>query len=203
MTPLKTRSLAAHEEFVKHVQKVCRNDPGKRAALRSGLGLPPEKAYRMHAIVAPWVDDSHEPTERAYYTVASLIAAQTRDARMHDDQAAAQGGEEEATREPGPSLGRALGTATKADGSRRPALAGGSAEKRLHLLVRQGLDGVHRHLPPIVRILRTAGVPVDWARLIDELSRWPHDHDRIAKAWLQDYYRAVGSPNGAKGKEQE
>jgi len=188
--------LAPYDRYVAHVQAACRTDPGKRAALRSGLGRRPEQAYRMHAVVARWLDAGAGPAkERAFYTVASLIAAQPPSARSEPDEQQGDVGKRT-------SLGAALGLVAKTLPGDRRRIAEGSAERRLHLLVRQGVDGIHRQLPVTVRLVRAAGIPVDWVRLIDELSRWPTDHDRIAKRWLQDFYRTV-QPSLGDDNEQE
>ncbi|OII63098.1 type I-E CRISPR-associated protein Cse2/CasB [Streptomyces sp. CC53] len=64
-------------------------------------------------------------------------------------------------------------------------------EQRLHLLVRQDIDGVHRMLPPLVRQLGSAGLAVDYGRLLYDLVRWPHRRDDVALRWLEDYYRTL------------
>jgi CRISPR system Cascade subunit CasB len=200
------------DRFVDYVQEVCRRDAGRRAALRSGLGRIPERAYRMHAVLGPWlpekdvVRESDLARERAYYTVASLIAAQTRSAR----EEASEPPEDESPPDPAaglgrkrPSLGVTLGLAVTTGGPKR-VIAPDSAERRLHLLVRQGIDGVHRHLPALVRQLRGARVPVDWALLLDDLARWPWERDNVAKRWLQDYYRTVyaSTVNDKEGRSE-
>jgi CRISPR type I-E-associated protein CasB/Cse2 len=187
-----TAGLTKAEKFVDSVLELARRDPGRRAQLRRGLRLPPERAVTMHAVVAPWLDQVNRPsTERAYYVVAAMIADQTRSAR--DDTAREETPPEPAIdgqqpRPPRPSnVGESLAEAVR----RERGLARNSAEKRLHLLVRQDLDGVHRQLPGLVRHLRTIGVPVDWVQLLRDLSRWPYDRDRVTKAWLQSFYRAL------------
>ncbi|MFE7409381.1 type I-E CRISPR-associated protein Cse2/CasB [Streptomyces laurentii] len=64
-------------------------------------------------------------------------------------------------------------------------------EQRLHLLVRQDIDGVHRMLPPLVRQLGSAGLAVDYGRLLYDLVRWPHRRDDVVLRWLEDYYRTL------------
>ncbi|MFJ2783984.1 MULTISPECIES: type I-E CRISPR-associated protein Cse2/CasB [unclassified Streptomyces] len=67
----------------------------------------------------------------------------------------------------------------------------GGVEQRLHLLVRQDIDGVHRMLPPLVRQLGSAGIAVDYGRLLRDLLRWPHRHGEVTTRWLEDYYRTL------------
>lgn len=65
----------------------------------------------------------------------------------------------------------------------------GTAESRLNLLTRQSVNGLHRHLPASVGYLRSLGVDVDWARLLDDLGNWRKQSGRISRIWLQDFYR--------------
>ncbi|MEU6313790.1 type I-E CRISPR-associated protein Cse2/CasB [Streptomyces sp. NPDC047014] len=89
---------------------------------------------------------------------------------------------------PGTSLGLAFARAVEAGGT--SALRPQTAETRLTLLTRQSLDGLHRHLPASVRHLRQAGVAIDYAQLMADLTAWPTSSKRICRRWLQDYYRA-------------
>lgn len=66
----------------------------------------------------------------------------------------------------------------------------GTAESRLNLLTRQSVNGLHRHLPASVNYLCSVGVDVDWAQILDDLSKWRTDSGRISRLWLQDFYRA-------------
>jgi CRISPR system Cascade subunit CasB len=63
-----------------------------------------------------------------------------------------------------------------------------TAESRLNLLTRQSVNGLHRHLPATIGYLRGLDVPVDWARLLNDLIGWPTRSGRISRRWLQDFY---------------
>jgi CRISPR system Cascade subunit CasB len=194
-------TAAHYDRYVTHVQQRCENDPGVRSALRSGLRRRPEQAPRMHAVVARWVGATANASEEwAYYAIAALIGDQPPAARgtrseNHDERSV--------TPERRTSLGHALAALqSKArDGKTQPEHDRGrglsALEQRLHLLTRQGIDGLHRHLPAVVGRLRGSQVPVDWAQLLDDLARWPIDRDRIAKRWLQDFYRSVPAATSA------
>ncbi|WP_249715096.1 type I-E CRISPR-associated protein Cse2/CasB [Rhizomonospora bruguierae] len=218
----KTRGpIDTYDRFVRHVTRVCQDVPERRASLRRGLGRPPEQAYGMHATVAQWLPDPPgRALEYALYSVASMIAAQSRSGRRGNDTTAdadpATGDTAEhsgadpdtavgvvvqdfepepdhSSRTRRPSLGTALAEAVKDARMSRRAIGKATAEKRLHLLVRQDLPGVHRHLPGLVRHIRSLDVPVDWAQLIADLSWWDGYRDVVAKRWLQDYYRIVNA----------
>lgn len=69
-------------------------------------------------------------------------------------------------------------------------------EKRLHLLCRQDLDGLYRHLPRVMALLRSQAVTPDWIGLASDLYTWGSagGRDRIAKKWLDSYYRKLSAP---------
>ncbi|MER5910073.1 type I-E CRISPR-associated protein Cse2/CasB [Streptomyces sp. NPDC001982] len=183
--------------FVARIEAVCAADPGARAALRSGLGKPLDEVPRMHRIVAPLLPLSvrDDDTQRAFYTVASLIAAQKSEV-LRADRAApdaatnTSGGDLPApVLSPyGPSLGLTFAAAVSADG--RNGLRENAAETRLNLLTRQSTPGLHRHLPAAVRQLCDKKTPPDWAQLLVHLRAWPRDRKEIGRRWLQDFYRA-------------
>ncbi|MFI1677579.1 type I-E CRISPR-associated protein Cse2/CasB [Streptomyces sp. NPDC020607] len=200
------------QAFTVHVEKLCL-DAGARTALRSGLGRGMDDVRRMHRFIAPWLpgDRVGETEQRAYYGVAAMIASQPRQSPA--ERAAPAEPEPSAGREPEPSAdqepgrsdtpgaattasaryGTSLGTAfalavTQGPGRDRK-MRESSAESRLNLLTRQSITGLHRHLPASVRYLRSLGVPLDWAQLLDDLIAWPEYSGRIARRWLQDYYR--------------
>ncbi len=199
----KPSKLGTHDKYVAFIRDRCRT-PGSRAALRSGLGRRPEQAHRMHPFVATWLSDGvSEGRERAYYTVAALIAAQPPDAREEDkdDGGADETGDKAAT--PGeaaavdaekrpvlrPNLGHSM-----AEAANRKDAKHESMERRLQLLARQDLDGIHNQLPPLIRYLRGKKVQVDWGQLLGDLCRWQHSRDLVAKGWLQTYYRTLNDP---------
>lgn len=64
-------------------------------------------------------------------------------------------------------------------------------EAQLRLVCRQDLDGIHRHLPRLVRYLRGGGVELDWIQLTVDLARWGTDADTVARTWLNSFYRTA------------
>ncbi len=165
-----------------------------------------------------------DAVERAFYTVAALIVAQPRAARDdHLAAAAADSDQEkqestaegmsasdaapiaappsaggEQTPAPWRSLGRCLADAVNKIPARDREDVYRRMEARLRLVCRQDVEGVHRHLPQLIRYLRVEQVDIDWTRLIVDLARWGGDADRVAKAWLQHYYRTVRLPRAGE-----
>jgi len=209
-----TKRGAADDRAARYVTRIQQllQDPGVRSALRSGLGRPPERAVRMHAVVAPWISDGTDyATERAYYTVAALLAAGPRTRPL--DQAMLPASEAETdTQPPDPARPKAdgvkrgrenLGTAL-ASAAAAGAVNPDRAEAYLHLLVRQTTDGLHRHLPRVVRHLQARQISIDWAQLLRDLSAWPRFHDQIAKRWLQSFHRLrLPSPDQPAATQKE
>lgn len=180
-----------HLKFTTDIERLCREDPGARTALRSGLRRGLDEVPRMHRIVAGRIPSGlNEEGQRAYYTVAALIASQPRSDFVEPDPS------EEDPEPPttdgrrfGGSLGTLFAEAVAVAPGRERQMRDSTAERRLNLLTRQSVDGLHRHLPASIRYLREIGVTVDWAELLDDVLAWPVHSGRITRRWLQDYYR--------------
>ncbi|MEV5695324.1 type I-E CRISPR-associated protein Cse2/CasB [Micromonospora globbae] len=190
------------DRFARRVTEQCLRDRGQRAALRRGLRRPPEQAHTMHAVVAPLLPASvRQDHEYAYYAVAAMIAASVRDrpnAGLAEANTSDGGDVEEvaaadADAGPGdrPNLGQSLAWAVCRPEPGRRAMNRATAEKRLHLLVRQGYPGVYQHLAGVVRYLGGVEVQVNWGQLLDDLCQWRYRRDQVAKRWLQSYYRTL------------
>jgi len=216
------------ERLVADVQK---SNPARRAALRHGVGHPPEhvSVRAAHATVARHIPAGADvSTEWALYAVAALIAAQPRSAR--DMEAAANGDaepdtadEQRTASDEAPVTAESLSSEDTAIAADRPSgeravakqaslnlgatLAGAvlaqrlnadTTEARLHLLCRQDLAGLHRQLPRLSAHLRSSQtpVPIDWVTLIGDLAQWGTNRDRVAKQWLQSYYRTLAANRG-------
>lgn len=225
--------LERYRRYVQFIEKCCEH-PGSRAALWSGLRRTPERSPRMHSMVTPWLGDAPKSAEeRAFYTVAALIAGQPRSGRDDTARTRQKGDTHTPDEQTGPvvagprrgrSLGRSMADFQSALHTRSKPASGGAdtasgrsqpddsathgplspLERRLHALTRQSIDGVHRDLPAIVLRLRGDNVPVDWAQMLADLARWPAERDHISKRWLQDFYRYRDLPaTGAEASTKE
>ncbi|MEV4679938.1 type I-E CRISPR-associated protein Cse2/CasB [Streptomyces kurssanovii] len=191
-----TRQAGRSRAYTSWVEQVCREDAGARSALRSGLRKDLDSVRRMHRLVAPWLPEQRSAdVERAYYTVAAMIAAQPRSALAAPEQTTAVPGrpdDEESSRSARrrrASIGTSFATAVTEGPRREKEMRAGTAESRLNLLTRQSVTGLHRHLPASVGYLRSLGVDIDWGQLLDDLGNWRNHSGRISRTWLQDFYR--------------
>ncbi|WP_181764129.1 type I-E CRISPR-associated protein Cse2/CasB [Streptomyces albidus (ex Kaewkla and Franco 2022)] len=168
------------QKFVSRVHDLC-GDPGRRAALRSGLGRPLDRCSRMHAVIAGFVPERlSESSQRAHYSVAAMIASLPPAARRSATAEPAEHADA-----PQRNFGRCLADAVESGRVRESA-----AEARLSLLTRQSVSGLHRHVPSSVRLLTSRPDDVDFAQLLVDLTYWDRYPRRIGRTWLQSYYRS-------------
>ncbi|MER5317982.1 type I-E CRISPR-associated protein Cse2/CasB [Streptosporangium roseum] len=199
-------SIDKADRYVSHLSRLAQNDPGRRSALRRGLGRPVDDPMvrKAHAVVVPWLPTRPgRAVESAYYSVAALIAAQpvgrregAPETEALDPLATPEG--EEKSKRPTTSIGGTLGLAVR-DNKLNPV----TVEARLHLVCRQDVTGLHRQLPGLVRQLAAKELTPDWGRLLVDLSWWERGRDRVAKGWLQDFYRAMNNTTEDNGSESE
>lgn len=191
------------------VRTLAHPDKRHRVALRRSLGRSPsDPASRAaHLVVAPTLPQSYDDaTERAFYSVAAMIAAQAREARDETTGRTAEDLQEpeqsdtdaDATNaaKVQESLGATLGRAVAQGKLREDTI-----EARLHLMCRQNVAGIHRHLPRLIATLRAELLPVNWVRLTVDLSRWGRERDLVTKRWLQEYYRTLHAVRAARAKK--
>jgi CRISPR system Cascade subunit CasB len=189
--PPTSKPVRVSDRFVTYVHRVCASTQ-TRAALRRGLGLPVERCNYMHRYLVPWLrdhdDQHHGDVRRAYYAVASLIAARPRSARDTTPDASPSVSWYERS-----NLGASLGQAVA-----KGVMKANSAESALHLMARQSSDAIHPGLPALVRQLQSGGITIDWAVLLEDLAWWNRSRDRIATRWLESYFRtAAGTTDPA------
>lgn len=195
----KQKQIERHDVFVGYVLGLCK-DKKVQADLRTGLGLPVERCNYLHRYLVPRLPERQHPdVRRAHYAVAALIAGRPRSARDADAEAVADDSATVQDWWKRPNLGASL-----AEVVNRKALKPGSAEGELHLMARQSSDAIHPRLPSLVHHMLNRGVTVDWAILLDDLSWWNRDRDRIATRWLESYFRSrtLEDPNNSQEENE-
>jgi CRISPR system Cascade subunit CasB len=181
----------ASDAFVGYVLSLCENKR-VQSDLRTGLGQRVERCNYLHRyLVRRLPEHLHSDARRAHYAVAALIAARPRSARTADAQRA-NSDEESPSWTVRPNLGASLAAAVNAE-----VIKADSAEGDLHLFARQSSDALHQRLPALTRHLLTGGIPLDWTVLLEDLTWWDRDRDRIATRWLESYFRTADSEDTA------
>jgi CRISPR system Cascade subunit CasB len=184
--------------FVDQVVELCARSAKARAALGTGLGLLVERCHQMHGYLVPLlpeylcVDDRYRDDRRAHYAVAALIASRPPVARE-----SASDGEASTKVRQRNDMGAWLARAVGERGFKPEA-----AEQDLYLMVRQNTHALHERLPALTRRVQAKGVRVDWALLLDDLSRWSRDHERIAARWMDSYF-LIRSREDSKNSQQQ
>ncbi|MEU9246621.1 type I-E CRISPR-associated protein Cse2/CasB [Streptomyces sp. NPDC048385] len=178
------------DAFVGYVLSLCETKR-VQSDLRSGLGQPVERCNYLHRhLVRRLSERQHRDARRAHYAVAALISARPRSARTADVERG-----ESAETVPAwyarPNLGASLAAAVNAQ-----VIKPASAEGDLHLFARQSSDALHSRLPALTRHLLTGGIAIDWAVLLEDLTWWDRDRDRIATRWLESYFRTANPEGG-------
>ncbi|MEV0370561.1 type I-E CRISPR-associated protein Cse2/CasB [Streptomyces sp. NPDC050636] len=180
----------ASDAFVAYVLSLCQNKR-VQSDLRTGLGLPVERCNYLHRyLVRRLPERQHRDAKRAHYAVAALIAARPRAARNADADRANQP-EPKPEWHKRPNLGASLAEAANS-GIIKPD----SAEGDLHLFSRQSSNALHTRLPALTRHLLSGGIALDWAVLLEDVTWWDRDRDRITTRWLESYFRTVTHDDG-------
>ncbi|MEV0695552.1 type I-E CRISPR-associated protein Cse2/CasB [Streptomyces sp. NPDC050388] len=207
--PTAAEHRASCDAFVAHVHLLCA-EPGVRACLSRGRGRPVEECAPMDRYLSRRT--AQRTGRRAYYTVASLIAAAGPQAHtpgvrpdpndhtsllsLEDDPGLLVAPADPAPSPPDPAawftrpnLGATLATAVRE--------AGHGAERTedlLSVLTRLSDDQLHRRLPaPVTRLLKD-GITPDWGVLLHDLVQRPHQRDQVGLRWRDAFYLATPKP---------
>jgi len=160
-------------EFIDYLQAIKDRDRGALAILRHSLAFEPG-AYPP---AFPYVERfagaaAHERDARrlALYAVGGLFARHS----MQDAQ----------------SLAASLGALMR----RRESP---SVEKRFIALLGADAENIFDYLSQAISLLAADNIGCDYARLLDDLTRWmnpaadPDERDRLRQRWARDFYRAA------------
>jgi CRISPR system Cascade subunit CasB len=163
--------------FVEHLQGLDqRKERGALAALRRGLGRPPGDAPEMHRYVVAWADGERSRwSEDVYYVVAALFAYHP--ARWTEIRGSS-------------NLGASFARLAQAKG-----MSLESVDRRFTVLLgayREDLPQLLRHA---VSLLKSRDVPVDWARLLDDLKWWDDDDRRVQRRWAKAFWGRQSEDN--------
>jgi len=159
------------------------SSPDRRAisALRRSLGTwpaPPADAVR---VIAPFL---HEHTigwgETVYYLIAGLFALYPSLPGKEAEHAS--------------SLGKSLRAAASQDPGQGP-------ERRLLALLSAKSEDLPDHLRHAVSYLRARDVPIDYRRLMQDLSWWDRAEGDVQRRWGRDFWAGTIEENQQESKE--
>ncbi|MFC1443131.1 type I-E CRISPR-associated protein Cse2/CasB [Streptacidiphilus sp. N1-10] len=183
-TPLSAQGtwLQRCESYMATVRGAC-SSPGGRADLRSGLAdnftsrWPLyQRLYPQGGIPAAQSLDAELP----FLLIAALYAEHDApNPRMDGNTVKAKPHAADASRNLGWSYARAVD---------RKAMRQRNAADALSALAQTDTAGLHRDLPGVVSELRSAGIPVDWAVLLRDVTRWPQWADQVRLDWARAFY---------------
>jgi len=168
-------------EFIDYLEALKDKDRGALATLRHSLAFEPG-AYPP---AFPYVERfagaaAHERDARrlALYAVAGLFAKHS----LQSAQSFATG------------MGDLLHQQKKKANSGDRQL---SLEKRFIALLGADAENIADYLRQAISLLASDSVGCDYARLLDDLTRWmnpaadPDERDRLRQRWARDFYRAA------------
>lgn len=160
------------QAFVSHLANLADRDRGGLAVLRRSLGFEPGAYPPAYPHVERFVGrerHADDPYRRALYLVAGLFA-------LHPENSTKA------------SLAAAFGTLARQRDS-------GSIEQRFVALLEAEPESLANMLRQAVSLLAADRIPLDYARLVDDLSRWLNPlaaeaRDSLRQQWARDFYRA-------------
>lgn len=157
------------DAFVSHLEGLARRkDRGAIAKLRRGTGRTAGSAVDALPLIVPFLPSDDRAAE-SFFLVGALFG-------MHP--------------EPG-------GTGNFGDAFRRLG-DHESAKKRFLALLNAHADDVGEHLRHAVSLARAKDVPIDYRRLLRDLTHWSHPERFVQLAWARSYWgRAAGADETA------
>lgn len=179
-----TREKDRPQQFIDQLRTLVeREERGKLAALRRGLGKRPGEAPEMHPIVLTLMPREVSEWEEAnWYRVASLFA-------LHPhDWAPAEG-----------ARGHDLGASFAA---LRRKLDSPSVERRFVALLNSHQDDLDTHLRTAVSLLASHEIAIDYAQLLRDLNYWGHPERRVQRSWARSFWRGAAADEQPAGHEQ-
>ncbi len=164
------------KKFIQYLYRLeASNNRAALAALRRGLGKLPGSEPLMYPYIVPELEAMRVEEEAPYYLVASLFA-------LHP-LATPRGG-----------LGEHLRALWLQSGADKPPP---NIERRFTMLLAAHPNDMYKLIQPIVNLLKTGGVPVDWYQLLIDLKRWqsPETRKRVQRAWAYEFWKPQVKPS--------
>ena len=167
--------------FIGHLKWLLEESGDGRAAmanLRRGLGKPPGVAHEMDKYVLSKLPaEANQRQEEACYLVAALFA------RWHQGKDKAEIAEQGNL---GTSLQELVGRYA-AEGTDRDEVEK-RLEKHLNALLNAHRDDLPGHLRRVVSLLKSEGIPVNWAQLLSDIQFWSTEDHAVQHSWAKGFW---------------
>jgi CRISPR system Cascade subunit CasB len=152
-------------EFISYLEGI-KDDRGKMAALRRGLGMPPGTSASMYPVVAVRLPrDCPKHLEERYYLIASLFGLHP----FSDDQG---------------NIGDHM---RQASGEKISE----AVEHRFTRLLATHWEDLPNELRRIISFLKSKDVKVNWHQLISDLQYWGHPDHFVQRRWANAFWGYV------------
>ena len=165
--------------FVGYLLKLAERDNGRKraaiAALKSGLANPPA-SLKMAPYLVPWTKKGGDWWRDCFYMIASLFT---------------------------------LSPFTTGNGNFGDHLyilsqkKGHSLELRVQRLLAANTNTLYSELRACIGLLAQAGIPINWAMLLTDLTGWKHPSRYIQKRWAAAYYGVPNQSSETASQETE
>lgn len=187
-----TKTAITSRWFVEWLYDLAeRGDRARLAALRRGLTLEPTQMYELYRVIPPQflAEISWGETERRLM-LAALFATHPLTF----------------PREEGHPRRRNLGESLRLLAERRsPGPTAGEEEllpeplkRRMDALLAAHADDLFGHLQQVIRLLKSAEVPVDWEQLLSDLRHWEREDRRVQWNWSRSFYVGFQEEKGGQ-----
>lgn len=161
-TEAKPHSL--EQKFVNQLHKLKETDKGAMAKLKRNAGNTLAESRGVHAIFFRLLPHGvYRGNEPYYFLVATLFPLAS---------PATKG-----------SLGNAMKMARKANKTGENGY-----NRRMEILLDSDVEQLPFRLRQIVKLLKSAEIPINWAGLIKDLSNWNRTNRSVQEKWARDYY---------------
>jgi len=150
------------DEFISYLEGL-KEDRGKLAALRRGLGMPPGTCAEMYPVVAVRLPrDCPRHLEERYYLIASLFGLHPASAdhgNIGDHMRQAEGG-----------------------------MISDAAERRFVRLLATHWDDLPNELRQVISFLKSKDAKINWHQLNADLKNWGHPDHFVQRKWANAFW---------------
>jgi CRISPR system Cascade subunit CasB len=158
------KTLSLEQQFINRLHLLKENDKGAMAKLKRNAGNTLAESRGVHAIFFRLLPHGvPEWKESYYFLVATLYPLAS------------------------PATKGSLGTALKTAKKNNPKNKDGY-DRRMEVLLDCDADQLSFRLRQVVRLLKSAEVPVNWQGLLKDLTSWNYINRFVQEKWARDYY---------------